>query len=217
MGAGTMAIARKLGCSEVFGVDFVHTYLREAQARGVHTFYVDLSLDALPFEDNSFDAILCSEVIEHVVDSDHVLREIRRVLSRDGVCVITTPNLASWIDRVALSFFGWQPFSTSASFQYDVGRPRFLSQRTVGKHLRVLTYRGLLELLRLHGFAVIDVRGARAFTVQDLARLVRDQHTVTTVKLLRGLLTSMAILLDWFAVFRPSLAAGLVAAIRKTG
>ncbi len=215
MGAGTIAIARELGCREVFGVDFVQAYLRDAQARGVHTFHVDLDSDALPFEDDFFDAILCSEVIEHVVDSDHVLREIRRVLSPDGVCVIATPNLASWIDRLALFFFGWQPFSTSTSFGYDVGRPRFLSDRTVGKHLRVLTYRGLIELLRLHGFDVIDIRGARAFTVQDLVCLVREQHKATAVGLLRVLLTFAAVLLDWFAVFRPRLAPGLVAAVRK--
>lgn len=42
----------------------------------------------LPFGDNSFDVIVCTEVLEHVEDPEQVLQEIKRVLKPNGVAVI---------------------------------------------------------------------------------------------------------------------------------
>jgi len=43
---------------------------------------------SLPYANKSFDVVVCTEVLEHVVDPEKVLREIRRVLSPNGVAVI---------------------------------------------------------------------------------------------------------------------------------
>lgn len=46
----------------------------------------------LQFEDTQFDIVICSEVIEHIEDPMKVLREIYRVLKKQGLAIITTPN-----------------------------------------------------------------------------------------------------------------------------
>jgi len=46
---------------------------------------------AWPLEDSSFDAILCTQVLEHVTDADSVLKEIARVLKPSGLIVVTVP------------------------------------------------------------------------------------------------------------------------------
>ena len=54
------------------------------------TVRADLSV-CLPFRDNVFDGAVCTEVLEHVPDARHLLREIARVLKTDGRVVVSTP------------------------------------------------------------------------------------------------------------------------------
>ncbi len=46
----------------------------------------------LPFADNSFDLIWCSEVIEHLFTPAKTISEFNRVLKADGQMILTTPN-----------------------------------------------------------------------------------------------------------------------------
>jgi SAM-dependent methyltransferase len=53
------------------------------------------SLDALPVPDGSFDAVLCTEVLEHVANPSSVLRELYRVLAPGGRLWLTVPFVAA--------------------------------------------------------------------------------------------------------------------------
>jgi ubiquinone/menaquinone biosynthesis C-methylase UbiE len=46
----------------------------------------------LPFEDDSFDLVVCLETVEHVADAAAVVAEFRRVLRDDGVLLVSSPN-----------------------------------------------------------------------------------------------------------------------------
>lgn len=47
--------------------------------------------ETLPFEDGHFDALFCSEVLEHIFNPDDTLLEISRVLKKGSLALITTP------------------------------------------------------------------------------------------------------------------------------
>jgi SAM-dependent methyltransferase len=54
----------------------------------------------LPFRSESFDLVLLLEVIEHLPDIPHSLREIARVLKPGGIAIVTTPNRLNVVSRV---------------------------------------------------------------------------------------------------------------------
>ncbi len=53
--------------------------------------YADLS-ESLPVESESIDYIICQEGIEHIPNQLNVFEEFNRVLKKDGMLLITTPN-----------------------------------------------------------------------------------------------------------------------------
>lgn len=71
--------------------------------------------NGLLFDDNSFDAIFLLDVIEHVPNQFFLFDEIHRILKKDGLLIISTPNITSIIWKInfvvndTLHWFGkWQ-------------------------------------------------------------------------------------------------------------
>jgi len=54
----------------------------------------------LPYDDESFTAVVCSEVIEHIERPFTLLKEIFRILSQKGALILTTPNVLSLHSRI---------------------------------------------------------------------------------------------------------------------
>lgn len=52
---------------------------------------VKMDIHKIPFEDNSFDAVLCNHVLEHVRDDIQAMGEIRRVLKPGGFAILQVP------------------------------------------------------------------------------------------------------------------------------
>jgi SAM-dependent methyltransferase len=64
-----------------------------ASDRALYPGDVDVVTDGgqLGFRDESFDSVLCTQVLEHVPDALRVLSEVRRVLRPGGLALITVP------------------------------------------------------------------------------------------------------------------------------
>jgi SAM-dependent methyltransferase len=81
------------GCARaVVGADADFDALKTARAADASTPVVRSDACRLPFADGSWDVVTSFETIEHLVERAAFVREIRRVLASDGVCVISTPN-----------------------------------------------------------------------------------------------------------------------------
>ena len=78
--------------TEYYGVDILAP---SAVPPGILYSQVDLDKNALPYPDNSFDAILFTHVIEHLRDPFSLGHEIRRVMKAGGSIYVETPNWTS--------------------------------------------------------------------------------------------------------------------------
>lgn len=74
--------------TKIIGIDVYKPAIREAKERYPHLEFRIANAQKLPFRDNTFDLVVSSETIEHVVDPDEMLAEIRRVLTPNGRAII---------------------------------------------------------------------------------------------------------------------------------
>ena len=63
-------------------------------------FKLDFEKKKIPLQNNSIDLIICLEVLEHLRQPDHFLKEIMRLLKKDSIAVFSIPNLLSFSSRV---------------------------------------------------------------------------------------------------------------------
>ena len=90
---------------EIVGADLSFVALRKAKAAGVVSPLVVCDANHLPFRESAFDAVLCTEVLEHVLEPRAVLKELGRVCSES--LILTTPcfgpssskDYGEWADR----------------------------------------------------------------------------------------------------------------------
>ena len=91
-GYGCAILAKN--ASHVIGVDISH----EAIAHATVKYSVNIvefrcmPAEKLSFPDESFDAVVCLELIEHARDYTSVMKELRRVLRPGGTLILSTPN-----------------------------------------------------------------------------------------------------------------------------
>lgn len=83
--------------TQFYCVDMSSDDLRFAGLRAAHYGYNNfkfelMDIHKLQYGDGTFDAVICCEVVEHLLDPLPVLKEIFRVLKPGGTAVITTPN-----------------------------------------------------------------------------------------------------------------------------
>ncbi|MDK1473932.1 class I SAM-dependent methyltransferase [Streptomyces sp. 549] len=150
--AGTAADV--LAAHRVVGVDWSQDALRRASAH-LTAVRGELTDPGLPIATGAADAVLFSEVIEHLVDPDAALDELRRVLRPGGHLLLSTPNLAAWYNR-GLLLAGVQPVFSEVSMRGIHGRP---GSQVVG-HLRLYTARALRSMLPAAGFDIVRITGA---------------------------------------------------------
>jgi SAM-dependent methyltransferase len=138
------------------GIDWSADALRQAHGCGLAVVRGAVSAPGLPVADGAADVVIMSELIEHLVDPDGAVAEVRRVLRPGGSLLLSTPNLAAWYNRGLLAA-GIQPVFSEVSLTGVFGRPG----RVVAGHLRLFTRRALTEFLAASGFRCVTVAGAR--------------------------------------------------------
>ncbi|MCK4669666.1 MAG: class I SAM-dependent methyltransferase [Nanoarchaeota archaeon] len=99
-GCGEGHLIKKAHCknnqSLYFGVDITKVALKKAKERCPYAKFIHGDLTKIPYENESFDIVICTEVLEHIYEYKDVIKELTRVLRKNGWLIITFPNETVW-------------------------------------------------------------------------------------------------------------------------
>ncbi|WP_428504164.1 methionine biosynthesis protein MetW [Roseateles sp.] len=166
LGCGTGALLdhliRHKGCSG-YGVELDDANLLACAQRGVNVIQLNLEEGLSIFEDQSFDVVLQLETLQHLRNTEAMLRETARV-GRMGI--VSFPNFAHWANRAQV-LMGRMPVTRVLPYEwYDT------------PNIRVGTYADFEVLARKNRLRVLDSFG------------IQNGQTVRTFP---NLLASMAV------------------------
>jgi len=105
---------------------------------------------ALPYENESFDYVVCLEIIEHVDDPFALSRECRRELRKNGSLYISTPNILNMRSRMKFLLDGSFLFFNLPPMEWEErdGRPSV--------HVHPICYHELEYYLFRAGLNVVE-------------------------------------------------------------
>jgi ubiquinone/menaquinone biosynthesis C-methylase UbiE len=137
IGCGSSRIVQSL--PQAVGLDMQIRKLRWLRAPGRQL--VQGSLSQLPFPDDTFDCVICSEVIEHIPREEIDLTDMVRVLAPGGMLVLGTPDYGKWRWRFLEGLY-----------------KRVFPQGYATEHINPYTRRDLRRELERLGLTVLDVQ-----------------------------------------------------------
>lgn len=199
-GTGGFAVAFALAGAQVVALDTDKGALQLAALRAenerVHVNLIDCDGTHTPFQDSSFEIIVCNEVFEHVESKEKLASEIARLLRENGIVYVRVPNKASpwnilWDDHTGLPFFTLLPrfvqdFLVKVTGLSPTGMPCALDEPTYGSLKRIFNDVGM-ELD--DGAMRENVSNAVFLLETDLLRRARSNRysllAKTSLKLLR--------------------------------
>ncbi len=111
VGCGIGNILEKIPEGKLTGIDISDVQTKRAKQRlGGKAEIIKAPAEKLPFPDMYFDRIICTEVFEHTLEPQDVLKEMERTLKNDGIISLSVPNekLIGLAKKFLLNFgFKW--------------------------------------------------------------------------------------------------------------
>ena len=157
-------LARTRGCSG-YGIELDDANVHAALRQGIDVIQLDLEEGLALFDDRSFDVVLQLDTLQHLRNTERMLRETARV-GRIGI--VSFPNFAHWPNRLRV-LAGRMPVTRALPYEwYDT------------PNIRVGTYADFELLARKCGLAVTD-----SFGLQDGALVRRWPNLRASVAVFR--------------------------------
>ena len=144
-------LQRDKGCTG-YGVELADANVLACARRGVNVIQLNLEEGLALFDDHSFDVVLQLQTLQHLRNTERMLRETARV-GRIGI--ISFPNFAHWPNRLSV-LRGRMPVTRTLPYQwYDT------------PNIRVGTFADFEVLARRNGLNILDSFGiARGHAVR---------------------------------------------------
>jgi SAM-dependent methyltransferase len=116
----------------------------------------------LPFQSDSFNLIICTEILEHLLWPQQLLKEAHRILEPNGNMLISVPNITSLTYRIAWMFGHIPSCAASGNLPLELGSTAYKdnSGRLIGGHVIDSNLKRIIKLIEYTGFKPVIIKGS---------------------------------------------------------
>ena len=172
---------------QLFGIDYNPLRVTRAQELDGVAGLLQGSLSCLPFSSETFDIILCNQVLEHIYDDLAALQEVNRILRQDGILILGVPNEGCLLGRLRNQVFQPSILKTTDHFNFYSEKSLTEILEKAGFDIQRIEREGFFNPhFKLHGFLLNKSWGRRL--VCNLGKLIPSQAAgIFAIALRRGL------------------------------
>jgi SAM-dependent methyltransferase len=139
------ALIKEAKGGSVFGIDISRSSIARAKERLDQAFVLDIESDPetwpAELKSKTFDYVIISEVLEHLLEPEKLLRAARVFMDKDSELIVTIPNLLFWKNRLKIML---------GRFEYE---EKGLMDHG---HIHIFTWKTIQAALAGTGFELID-------------------------------------------------------------
>jgi len=157
--------------NNIFGIEFNEDLAKLAKENCEKVYEINLnSFSAKMIEEKNFDFIFLGDVLEHVLNPEKVLEEVIKLLSENGLIIVSLPNIAQLQFRLKLLL---------GIFDYtETG----VMDKT---HLHFYTYKTAINLIKKNNLSIINIypSGTLISFIKIFPKLIAPQFIFVCKKL----------------------------------
>jgi len=179
VGVGLGRVLSQFPEMERFGMDISLDYLEEAQRKGINVCYA--LVEDMPYTEEFFDIVVCTDVLEHVLDLNLACAKILKTLKKSGILIVRVPY------REDLS-----PYLLENDL-YQYSHLRNFDEHSLRLLLEKIFKCEVIETV-LTGYSALSLK------MKDTISISQDSKTVNNIiRMLKGMLRSAGYILKLFS------------------
>ena len=155
----------------VLGVEGLEDVAEKTRSYGIPVNVYNLEFPLTEIEPQSYDVILCLDVLEHLINPYELTKEIHRILKDDGIAIINVPNHFDWRGRIKILFGS------------DIDTKNFFpnSEEWNIEHIRFFTYKGFSKMLSNADFKIKENLSSRFSTLPFFNKYLKKNHITRNI------------------------------------
>jgi 2-polyprenyl-3-methyl-5-hydroxy-6-metoxy-1,4-benzoquinol methylase len=174
LGCGDGNLSRDIvkKAKKIYGADISPTRVKKARKNGIDAVCADVC--STPFKSNYFDKVICSEVIEHVINPKELIHELNRLIKKGGIAALTVP-FNQKIEKTLLDV----PKEDLEQMDYEEIKKKY---HVTEDHLNSFSEEGFIKLLEEAGFIIKQVDYTHKYELRFKIGLIYSVISLLKIK-----------------------------------